>query len=203
MSLSGFPHFLQHSGNVRNTSFLCNVKMWNIVPAWVLYPQHCETSGGLTGVRLSFDKISLSSSHSSPPFLKAQSSVSMLSSCKVPPHQWTLASWFPVWPKPVCLWLFMFDFAPPWRVLGLWTLCLTEYWQLCQPHGSVCTLSFIVAHYINRCLFFLMSSEFSSSQRGMIVGEEINKTLLNSVSDRADLSADWCGGGGGDSRIFS
>lgn len=49
-----------------------------------------------------------------------------------------------------------------------------------------------------------MSSEFSSSQRGMIVGEEINKTLLNSVSDRADLSADWCGGGeGGDSRIFS
>lgn len=41
-----------------------------------------------------------------------------------------------------------------------------------------------------------MSSEFSSSQRGMIVGEEINKTLLNSVSDRADLSADWCGGGG-------
>lgn len=42
-----------------------------------------------------------------------------------------------------------------------------------------------------------MSSEFSSSQRGMIVGEEINKTLLNSVSDRADLSVDWCGGGGG------
>lgn len=70
MSLSGFPHFLQRSGNVRNTSFLCNVKMWNIVPAWVLYPQHCETSGGLTGVRLSFDKISLSSSRSSPPFLK-------------------------------------------------------------------------------------------------------------------------------------
>lgn len=42
-----------------------------------------------------------------------------------------------------------------------------------------------------------MSSEFSSSQRGMIVGEEINKTLLNSVSDRADLSVDWCGGGEG------
>lgn len=51
-----------------------------------------------------------------------------------------------------------------------------------------------------------MSSEFSSSQRGMIVGEEINKTLLNSVSDRADLSADWCGeggeGGGGIADFF-
>lgn len=47
-----------------------------------------------------------------------------------------------------------------------------------------------------------MSSEFSSSQRGMIVGEEINKTLLNSVSDRVDLSADWCGGGGGIAEFF-
>lgn len=47
-----------------------------------------------------------------------------------------------------------------------------------------------------------MSSEFSSSQRGMIVGEEINKTLLNSVSDRADLSADWCGEGGGIAEFF-
>lgn len=39
-----------------------------------------------------------------------------------------------------------------------------------------------------------MSSEFSSSHRDMIAGEEINKTLLNPVSDRADLSADWCVG---------
>lgn len=71
--------------------------------------------------------VSLSSIHSSPAFLKAQSSVSMLSSCKVLPHQWTLASWFPVWPKPVCLWLFMFAL---------------------RPHEECWALNLVVSHWI-------------------------------------------------------
>lgn len=125
MSLSGFPHFLQHSGNVRNTSFLCNVKMWNIVPAWVLYPQHCETSGGLTGVRLSFDKISLSSSRSSPPFLK------FLYPC-YPPVRFLLTTEH---------WLL--DFLSDRACLSL----IVHVW-LCAPMKSVGALNLVVSHWI-------------------------------------------------------